>query len=357
MHTVTELFMDLVQIDSISGEEAAVVDKVCNFLQNECQLNPQVDPHNNILVQTKGTGEPFFFCAHLDTVEPGRGIIPQLKDGIITSSGNTILGADNKGALAAILVALQHITQNPSEKWRPLDVVFTTSEEVACLGAVSFDTTLLRAKSGIIFDGTGPLETVMTASPYYARFDIVIQGKAAHAGYPEQAQPAIPTLLKLIDNIEQLRSTELLINIGQLSGGKARNTVIGKMRLHGEVRSFDETTFKNALAQLDTILNQTYCCTLHSEVVIENPGYTHTDSELEYIDTLIENTLEIQSIHRKTFGVSDANIFNQTPELTVFNLGDGSKHAHTTQEEISVFALERMQTMVQKIARASTKIS
>lgn len=357
MQTVTELFMELVQIDSVSGEEEKMVERVCDFLQTNCHLSPIVDDYNNIFVQTDGEGEPFLFCAHLDTVEPGRGIVPQLKDGIITSVGNTILGADDKGAVAAILVALAHITSTPSKKWRPLDIVFTASEEVECVGVVGFDTTQLRARTGIIFDGTGPVGTIMTASPYYARFDLKIQGKTAHAGYPNQAQPAIPTLLNLLAEIEQIRTPELLINVGQLSGGNARNTIIGKMRLHGEIRSFDEEHFQDGLAKLDAILNRSYCCTLHSEVVIENPGYRHTEGELSLIQSIVTDALGEPAAYTETFGVSDANIFNQVPGLTVYNLGDGSSHAHTTREETSVHALESMQTIVQKVARTSSKIS
>ncbi|NCN51062.1 MAG: M20/M25/M40 family metallo-hydrolase [Candidatus Pacebacteria bacterium] len=357
MQSVTELFMDLVQIDSVSGEEEEMIQEIVRFSKQNCDLEANVDSHGNVTIQTDGTGEALFLCAHLDTVEPGRGIIPELKDGIIRSTGNTILGADDKGAVAAILAALQHITTNSKIKWRPLDIVFTVSEEEECKGAKGYDTSALRAKTGIIFDGTGPIETIMSASPYYARFDIEIQGKSAHAGYPEKATAALPTFLSLATEIKKLRSNDLLINIGKISGGNARNTVMGKIIMHGEVRSFDLATFQNGLSTLQALLDTPYACEIISEIVIENPGYSHTEDEIDSMTKIIDSALNTTTTHKKSFGVSDANIFNQSQNLNVYNLGDGSKHAHTTREETSVYALERMQELILKLADSSTKIS
>ena len=61
----------------------------------------------NLYAFLPGDGEPLLLSAHLDTVSPGVGIRPVIEDGVIRSSGDTILGADDKSGVAAILEALE----------------------------------------------------------------------------------------------------------------------------------------------------------------------------------------------------------------------------------------------------------
>lgn len=353
MKNNTKLFMQIVQIDSVTGEETEMSNFLMQFLTHECDLHPIRDKHNNVFVQTKGTGEPVFMSAHMDTVEPGKGIIPKLKDGVITSSGNTILGADNKAAVSVLLSTLLHIRKNPNKNWRPLDILFTTSEEVGNYGAIGFDTSNIRAKIGYTFDGTGPVGTIMSASPYYARFNVIIRGVAAHAGYPNKATPAVPVLLELLQNLEQLRSKDLLINVGKIKGGTARNTIIGKLAFKGEIRSFYSTVFQETMKKMHTIFSKKYSCKIEFEIVVENPGYFFSKADYSSSKKTIEKSLGRKIQVKQSYGVSDANIFNQNlQKLKVFNLADGSRGSHTTHESISVSALETMCDLVLKLAKS-----
>ena len=59
----------------------------------------------NIIATLKGTldVEPIYFTVHMDTVVPGKGIKPEIReDGYIYSDGTTILGADDKAGMAAL---------------------------------------------------------------------------------------------------------------------------------------------------------------------------------------------------------------------------------------------------------------
>lgn len=352
MHNVTNLFMEIVKIDSVTGEEEQMSQYVMEYLSKNCHLQPIRDKYNNVFVQTQGSGKPIFFNSHLDTVEPGRGIIPELHNGVITSKGNTVLGADDKAAVAATLTALEFICNNPEQSWRPLDILFTTSEEIGNYGAIGFDKSKIRAKTGFIFDGSGPVGNIMSASPYYARFDITITGVPAHAGYPDKATPAVPVMLTLIQAIEELRTQDVLINIGEIAGGTARNTIIGSITLHGEIRSFYSSNFTTAITALKKICNKKYTCKINSEVVVENPGYIFSDQDIAPIKKQIEMVLKKQIEVKQSFGVSDANIFNENPKkLQVFNLGDGSSDAHTTDESTTVAALETMQELILNLAK------
>lgn len=82
----------------------------------------------------------------MDTVKPGKGIKPIIKDGVIYSDGTTILGGDDKGGIAAIVEALRVIKENNIDHAN-IEVVFTIAEETGLLGAKNLDYSKISAKS------------------------------------------------------------------------------------------------------------------------------------------------------------------------------------------------------------------
>lgn len=352
MLNVTDLFMKIIQIDSVSGEEAEMAAYLMDFLSHECNLEPEIDKYNNVFVRTKGTGKPLLFTAHLDTVQPGIGIVPNLENGKITSQGDTILGADNKASVSAIMSAVKYIVKNPELNWRPLDILFTTWEEDGCYGAIGFDKSKIRANIGYLFDGTGKIGDIIYSSPSYARFNITIKGLSAHTEDLHEAIPAIPVALKLIKFIESLRSTKVLINIGKIKAGTARNTIIGTIELQGEIRSVYDNQFQETINKLKDKLNNNYVCKINSEIVIENPGYVLKKSEINPVKKRLEKLLNKEIAVHESFGVSDANILNNySNKLKVFNLGDESLNVHTKRESTTVVALETMRDLILKLAK------
>ena len=111
---VVELFTELAAIPSPPGEEREVADRVIAYLRDlglevdEDEAGAEVGSNmGNLycrLAPTNGdAGTPLFFCAHLDTVPPEGSIEPVVEDGVVRNSAGTILGADNKAAVAAML--------------------------------------------------------------------------------------------------------------------------------------------------------------------------------------------------------------------------------------------------------------
>ena len=91
--------VDLVQIDSPTGEEDEMDREVTARLQ-KLGFNVYHDSFNNVIAKLEGAGEPVILSAHLDTVEPGRGIKPVLDGDVLRSDGSTILGGDCKAGVA-----------------------------------------------------------------------------------------------------------------------------------------------------------------------------------------------------------------------------------------------------------------
>lgn len=79
-----ETFLDLVQIDSPSGYEEKFAKYAANLLK-KLGANVEFDSYGNVIGKMNGVGEPMMLNAHLDTVEPGRGIKPQVKGDRIVS--------------------------------------------------------------------------------------------------------------------------------------------------------------------------------------------------------------------------------------------------------------------------------
>ena len=68
-------------------------------------LEVQHDSFNNVIAKLAGSGEPILLSAHLDTVEPGRGIRPHLDGDVLRSDGSTVLGGDCKAGISIIMEA------------------------------------------------------------------------------------------------------------------------------------------------------------------------------------------------------------------------------------------------------------
>ena len=117
--SVLDLFLELAAIPSPSGSERLVADRVGAYLSelgltwDEDSSGPVVGSDaGNIFCRLPGAepaGVPVFFCAHLDTVPPEGPIEPVVEDGVVRNAAGTILGGDNKAAVAAMLEGARRI--------------------------------------------------------------------------------------------------------------------------------------------------------------------------------------------------------------------------------------------------------
>ena len=129
---LADTFDALVRIDSESKDELAVSEFISGLFSN---LGAQIITDNsqaqtgsntgNLLARFEGNQglEPLLIGAHMDTVTPGRGIIPVFKDGLFSSEGDTILGSDDKSAIAIMYEAMC-VLQEAGVDFCPLELVF-----------------------------------------------------------------------------------------------------------------------------------------------------------------------------------------------------------------------------------------
>ncbi len=354
MEELADIFMELVKIDSPSGNEDAVADCVLRMLGGRAEAKK--DGYGNVYARGEGTGESIFISAHMDTVEPCRGIRPRIENGYLVSGGDTILGVDNKAALACAVLLARNLKDRASH--RPLELVITRSEETGSYGAVNFDYSLLKAKEGICFDIARPIGTIISGSPFYERFDLAIEGKEAHASRPDTAVNALTAFAFLVRDIPFGNiSTSATANIGMVRSGTARNTVPGRVAASGEVRSFSEKDLREYRERMEAALKRLekeFGVRCSVEFVRENDGYEFESGggPWRFIDLLSSKVrgMGLDARIERAWSVSDANIFN-SKGLTCINLGNGAEDTHTIRERISLENLSMLYALMEAIIK------
>lgn len=348
MNSLLKTFLDLVKIDSPSGSEKKVRDYVFKFITG-LGLKPVLDHYGNLIVKIDGIGNPILLGTHLDTVELGRNIKPKIKNGIVKSDGTTILGADNKVAVATILDALKQITTK-NIKSKALEILFTIGEEVADSGAMNLDYTKVFARQGYVFDSASPIGTIIVRSPFYNSFEIEITGVSAHAAMPDKAVNTINIFKKALKNIKLGRiNCNTIVNIGVVQSGTVKNIIPGFMRIEGEVRSF---SLKEAEFYSEKIVNVFQRASknlggrIKYKVNQEDPGYKHSPiSPLIVRTEAIMKSIGFKPVLKSSLGCSDANFFNEHG-IKVVNLGNGSKNPHTVKESVSIKDLKKLTELI-----------
>jgi len=135
---VVSLFTELAAVPSPPGDERAVADLVVAYMRDlgldvsEDDAGSRIGSNTgNLFARIEATdgGTPLFFCAHLDTVPPQAGIDPVVEDGVIRNAAGTILGADNKAAVAVMLEGARRILSE-NRPHGGVELLFTPMEEV-----------------------------------------------------------------------------------------------------------------------------------------------------------------------------------------------------------------------------------
>ncbi|MBQ8151837.1 MAG: M20/M25/M40 family metallo-hydrolase [Firmicutes bacterium] len=252
INRMTEQFMALSRMDSESFHEKGVAAwlkaelKSMGFVVYEDDAGKHYGSEAGNLygiLKGEGSASPVLFSAHMDTVKPGIGKVPILKDGRIESEGETVLGADDICGIVEILEGIRIVKAEEAEDKRPagdIEVLFTIAEEVYGKGAAVFDFGRIKSKDAYVLDMSGAPGAAARKAPSIISFEIEIKGRASHAGFkPEAGINALEAAAKAIARIRQGRvSEESTLNIGTIEAGRADNIVAENCRCTGEVRSF-----------------------------------------------------------------------------------------------------------------------
>lgn len=353
---LNDTFERLCAIASPSGSEGACAEAVAGELR-DIGLDVQEDGAaagsgaecGNLLARIPGRTDRWItLCAHMDTV-PHDGPVEPLRDGDRwVSAGDTILGADNKAAVAVFLEVARRAQVESSPVG--LELLFTVSEENALAGVREFDASVLRSEWGYVFDHATPIGELITAAPTSYRFRAAFRGAAAHAGIcPEQGRSAVEAAARAIAAMRLGRIDEATTaNVAAISGGVGGTNVIPEhCSIVGETRSLDAAKAEALMTELVHHIHDAAAiphCACDVDVAIEKAydGYDVAPGApvLEAAESALRRC-GFEPKRRPTGGGSDANVLI-AKGLPCLNLANGTERAHQIDEAVSVAALEQM---------------
>lgn len=353
-------FARLCAIRSVFGEERAIADHVTRLL-TDLGLEVEEDDSarvsgagcGNLLVRVAGrSSRTVLLCAHLDTVPHEGEVEPVCEDGGWLSAGDTILGADNKAAVAVLLAVVRRAVLEPPPV--NLELLLTASEENALAGARAFDVERLRADLGYVLDQATPIGQIVMASPTKYRFEAHFHGRSVHAGLrPEEGRSAVRAAARAIAAMPHGRlDPETTANVGSIHGGvPGTNVVPDRCTVLGEVRSLDPRRAEAVLAQvIDACHDAGGVPGEQVDVDVDTQlffrGYRHAPTQPSVVAA--EAALRACGYtpqHITSGGGTDGNVF-EAAGLPCTNLANGTERNHETSERVSVDALEGMLDVV-----------
>ncbi|MGZ8716591.1 MAG: M20/M25/M40 family metallo-hydrolase [Gaiellaceae bacterium] len=349
------LFLELAALPSPPGAERAVADVVLRYLR-DLGLEPDEDGAGAQIGSTMGNvyarleptaeGTPLFFCAHLDTVPPSGPLQPVVEDGVVRNAGGTILGADNKASVVAILEGVRRVLA----EGRPhagIELVFTPMEEIGLIGVAAFDHDRLHADLGYVYDQAAPIGEIILGAPHARSLEVTFHGRAAHSGmFPEEGRSAIQAAAKAIADLRLGRvDEETTTNVGTISGGTAGNIVPEWCSFLAEARCQDERRLNEMVQEMLDAFSfaATSCdCEVETEARKSYKGYRFKRDDV--VVTLAAAALARcghEASYALSGGAADANVFNDRGRRCV-NLANGMTDIHTPDERIAVEDLSAM---------------
>lgn len=364
-------FFELVQVDSETKYEAKIAKKLIEIFTElglrveEDNASEKIDHEANNLICTLDANtdnvDAIYFTCHMDTVTPGVNIQPQIKDDYIVSDGTTILGADDKAGIAALIEMIYVIKEN-NIKHGTIQFVITVGEESGLAGAKVLDPSFIQASYGYALDSDGPVGHVITQAPYQAKIFAKLYGKSAHAGVaPEKGISAITVAAKAIAKMQLGRiDKETTANIGYFKGGKETETniVVDYVEIVAEARSLQHEKLHKTTDHMKQAFEQaikTYGGDVQVDIEEMYPGFSiEADSKPVKVVQEVTEDLNLPFAQVESGGGSDANIFNGFGIPTA-NLAVGYEHIHTTKERIPVDQLTQLANLIVHIVQHIAK--
>jgi tripeptide aminopeptidase len=355
-----EEFLELVQIDSETGFETEIASVLkekfialgLKVAEDDAMAKTGHGANNLVCTLKENTPgvDPIYFTSHMDTVVPGKGIKPEIRDGIIYSDGTTILGSDDKAGLAAIFETLK-VLHEENLPHGQIQFVITVGEESGLVGAKALDHTLLDAKYGYAIDSHGKVGNIMVAAPSRAKLKATVYGKTAHAGVePEKGINAIAVAAAAITKMPLGRIDELTTaNLGKIEGGKQLNVVCDEVMVLAEARSLSNEKLKVQLEKMKAAFVETaeeMGARADMEIEILYPGYSFSsEDEVVQIAQRAASKIGRSCDLLQSGGGSDANVISGYG-IPTLNLAVGYEEIHTTNERIPIEELSKITEML-----------
>ncbi|RJQ45514.1 MAG: M20/M25/M40 family metallo-hydrolase [Gaiellales bacterium] len=358
------LFLELASLPSPTGGERLVADYLKERLGRTGLMVVEGPPvgegsqaAGNLYchIPPSAEGTPILFSAHMDTVvsEPGAMPEPLVEGGIIKSGSRAVLGADDKAAIAAMVLAVERVLEE-GRTHAGIELLFTVCEESGLRGAKASSMESIAAECGFCMDCTGKVGGIVVRSPSQKTIRARFSGRAAHAGVePEKGRSAIRAAAAAIAAMELGRlDDDTTANIGTIKGGDAINVVPASCEIEGEARSHDPDRLEEVVGAMMGAINLAAAqegVDVETVVVDEFSGFDFRSGgqPLELAARAVKR-LGLEPSYISTGGGSDVNVLN-LKGLKCVNLAIGMEKLHSPDEFIAVESLVQAHRLLMEI--------
>lgn len=344
-----DLFLNLCRFNAPPLLEREVIDWTRGYLEGlglevrEDDAGEKIGGNaGNLIVRLPGNvpGAPrIFLSAHFDTVEPTEGLVIVEEDGLFRSSGDTILGADDKAGMAPAIEAL-HVLLETGEPHGEVVLILSVAEEIGLKGAAACDIQALGLDFGYVLDTGPPVGSFVNRTATHDKLDIAVYGKPAHAGKnPENGINAIQVAADAIHGMRMSRiGPETTANLGLIEGGTAVNVVCPFVKIRAEARSTSVEELDEQVGHMVQRFEEAatkWGATVDIEHERHYMSYeVPTDSLVARVAAEASRRSGFEPAFRTTLGGSDANIYN-AKGLPTLVVATGMDKIHTHEEQVS----------------------
>ncbi|RCX13244.1 tripeptide aminopeptidase [Anaerobacterium chartisolvens] len=358
-------FLELVRIDSVTLHERRMADVLKAKLESmgipvyEDNAGEKIGGNaGNLICTVKGERDVpgILLMAHMDTVSPGIGKNPVVEGDIIRTDGTTVLGGDDAAGIECILEALRVISEDGIPHGN-IHIAFTVAEEGGLLGAKNMDYGAIDVRYGFVMDDGGDIGSVAVSAPTQNKIDIIVKGKAAHAGVePEKGISAIQIAAWAISQMRLGRiDHETTANIGIIKGGCATNIICDRVEIEAEARSRSRRKLDEQTSHMRHCF-ETACArfggSFKFDVQNVYPEFNvKQDSGIMRILERAAKKAEIELKAGATGGGSDTNIINGRG-IEAVDISVGMDKVHSVEEQISIKDMARAAEFLVEIIKA-----
>jgi len=361
-----ERFVRYCEVRSPTGEEREIADTLAaelramglEVVEDDAAAAAEAGA-GNLIARSAGSGEEWLmFCAHIDTV-PHRGQVEVVDDeGVFRSRGETILGADNKAAVAVFMELVARHVERPGPVG--IELVLTVAEEQGLRGAKAFDASQLRSRAGFVLDHAGAVGEVIVSTPTQQKILADFIGVEAHAGIkPEDGSNAIAAAAAAVTRMEIGRLDQgTTANVGLIAGGTSGNVVPGHCSIHAEARSLDTERAAEVAGKIADACAwgaSEHGCDVDVRIEELFRGYQvpKDSAALALAETGLRGAgLEPRQV--AIGGGSDANVFRRDGFDCVL-LSNGTDAVHTSDEMVPARSLDKMLEVCERIVAAAAE--
>lgn len=396
MDKAIERFLEYVKIDTQSDESSSTVPSAAKELNltklllkqvKEMGIEAYIDEFGILYGRLDGEegSEPIGLNAHVDTAseESGKDVKPQYIEGydgktirlndfysldpkefpvlsshigedLIVTSGDTLLGADDKAGVAIIMAVLDYFVSHPEVKHHPICFCFTPDEEIG-RGPDHFDAKKFGAKYAYTIDGGNPYE-IAYETFNAAKVEVTILGKAIHPGEAKNKMVNACTCAfkfdRLLPATKRPEYTEGREGFNHLIGIEGN---VAEAHLHYILRNHDKKKLDEQKKEFETAAKECEArypgCQVRMQVEDQYRNMKEViDEHPEAVNTAVKafNKLGLTPTFPPIRGGTDGATFSfkgcPTP-----NLGTGSYNHHGRYEFLSVKEFNLMIEIVKAI--------